>query len=60
MHVLPQLTLPLALFRLEPEVAKQSVLKVARLSPKILALGHGAPIVAKTRNATTRIAKRFG
>ncbi len=59
MHVLPQLTLPLALFTLEPAVAKQSILKVAELNPKTLALGHGAPIVAKAQNAIARIAKRF-
>jgi glyoxylase-like metal-dependent hydrolase (beta-lactamase superfamily II) len=59
MHVLPQLTLPLALFTLEPTIAKQSVLKVAKLNPKTLALGHGAPIVNKAQKAIARIAKRF-
>lgn len=59
MHVLPQLTLPLALFTLEPEVAKQSVLKVARLNPRTLALGHGAPLVNKAHNVMAKIAKRF-
>lgn len=60
MHVLPQLTLPLALFTLEPDVAKRSILKVAKLSPRTLALGHGTPIVGKAQKAISRIAKRFG
>jgi glyoxylase-like metal-dependent hydrolase (beta-lactamase superfamily II) len=59
MHVVPHLTLPLALFTLEPDLAKQSVLKVAELNPKTLALGHGAPIVGKAHNAVARSAKRF-
>ena len=59
MHVLPQLTLPLALFTLEPTVAKQSVLKVAALNPVTLALGHGTPVVGKAQNPIARIAKRF-
>jgi glyoxylase-like metal-dependent hydrolase (beta-lactamase superfamily II) len=60
MHVLPQLTLPLALFTLEPDVAKQSIVKVAKLNPETLMLGHGAPIVGKAHHAIKRIAKRFG
>jgi glyoxylase-like metal-dependent hydrolase (beta-lactamase superfamily II) len=59
MHVLPQLTLPLALFTLEPEEAKRSILKVAKLNPKTLAVGHGAPIVGKAQRAIARIARRF-
>jgi glyoxylase-like metal-dependent hydrolase (beta-lactamase superfamily II) len=59
MHVLPQLTLPLALFTLEPEMAKQSILKVATLNLRTLALEHGAPIVDKAQRAVARIAKRF-
>jgi glyoxylase-like metal-dependent hydrolase (beta-lactamase superfamily II) len=59
MHVLPQLTLPLALFTLEPAVAKQSILKVADLNPTALMLGHGAPIIGRAQNAIARIAKRF-
>jgi glyoxylase-like metal-dependent hydrolase (beta-lactamase superfamily II) len=59
MNVLPQLTLPLALFTLEPEVAKQSIVKIATLKPTTLALGHGSPIVGKAQNAIMRIAKRF-
>jgi glyoxylase-like metal-dependent hydrolase (beta-lactamase superfamily II) len=59
MHVLPQLTLPLALFTLEPDKAKQSIVKVAKLNPKTLAVGHGAPIVGKAQRAIARIARRF-
>jgi glyoxylase-like metal-dependent hydrolase (beta-lactamase superfamily II) len=59
MHVLPQLTLPLALFTLEPEEAKQSIVKVAKLNPTTLGLGHGAPIVGKAQRAMARIARRF-
>jgi glyoxylase-like metal-dependent hydrolase (beta-lactamase superfamily II) len=38
------LTFPMAAFTPDPKAAWRSILTVARIQPKILALGHGAPL----------------
>jgi glyoxylase-like metal-dependent hydrolase (beta-lactamase superfamily II) len=59
MHVTPHLTLPLALFTLDPEENKRSILKVNQFGLNTLGLGHGTPILEKAHQAIARIAKRF-
>jgi glyoxylase-like metal-dependent hydrolase (beta-lactamase superfamily II) len=47
----------LGAFNVDPDQARSSVRRLARLGPKLLCVGHGSPITQDTRSRLTRLAE---
>ena len=59
MHLLPWLHLPLGAYTPDMAEAKRSILKVAKLKPHTLGVGHGAPLIGDAEAKVAQFAAKL-